>query len=219
MKTPDTANRPTDLNEGELPSRAVVPAPFSSGEDTALAPVSGISALSAEEKKRILRERAIKLARPPEQDDRSQQFLEVIEILLAHERYAVEVAYVREVYPLKDLTTVPCTPSFVLGIINVRGQIVSVTDVKQFFGLPKKEVTDQSKVLILQNHKMELGILADAVIGERKIPLSDIQSDMPSFIGVREQYVRGVTKDRLVVMNVDKFLCDDGIVVHQEVGD
>jgi purine-binding chemotaxis protein CheW len=218
MKSPDSTRQPTDVNSGETPADAMVPTAYA-GEETAPVPVSGIRALSSEQKKRVLKERALKLAHPPEVEDRSQQFLEVIEFLLAHERYAVEVAYVREVYPLKDLTSVPCAPSFVLGIINIRGQIVSVTDIKQFFDLPRNEITDQAKVLILENHKMELGILADAVVGERKIPVADIQSDMPSFIGTREQYVRGVTKDRLVVMNVDKFLCDDAIIVHQEVGE
>jgi purine-binding chemotaxis protein CheW len=219
MKSPDTANQPADVNSVEKPVDALVPTAPYSGEETAPVPVSGIRALSGEEKKKILKERALKLAHPPEAEDRTQQFFEVIEFLLAHERYAVEVAFVREVYPLKDLTPVPCAPPFVLGIINIRGQIVSVTDIKQFFDLPRKEITDQAKVLILQNQKMELGILADAVVGERKIPVADIQSDMPSFIGAREQYVRGVTKDRLVVMNVDKFLCDDALVVHQEVGE
>ncbi len=219
MKSPDPANQPMDVNSGETPADAMVPTDFYSGEETAPVPLSVTHIVSPEERKKILKERALKLAHAPEADDRSQQFLEVIEFLLAHERYAVEVAYVREVYPLKDLTSVPCAPSFVLGIINIRGQIVSVTDIKQFFDLPKKEITDQAKVLILENQKMELGILADAVVGERKIPVADIQSDMPSFIGAREQYVRGVTKDRLVVMNVDKFLSDDAIIVHQEVGE
>lgn len=219
MKSPDPSNQPAEDSREAVPVDAMVATVANSGEETAPVPVSGTGAVSGEQKRRILKERALKLAHPPEADDRSQQSLEVIEFLLAHERYAVEVAYVREVYPLKDLTSVPCAPPFVLGIINIRGQIVSVTDIKQFFDLPRKEITDQAKVLILKNHKMELGILADAVVGERKILVEDIQSDMPSLIGTREQYVRGVTKDRLVVMNVDKFLCDDAIVVHQEVGE
>jgi purine-binding chemotaxis protein CheW len=219
MTSSDTAQGPAAVIDGKRPADAVVPATGHAAQETAPAPVSVIRSASQEEKKRILRERAIKLAHPPEEDDKSQQFLEVIEFWLAHERYAVEVEFVREVYPLKDLTPVPCTPPFVLGIINIRGQIVSVTDIKQFFDLPKKAISDQSRVLILKNHKMELGILADMVVGERKLPLADIQTDMPSFVGQREHYVRGVTQDRLVVMNADKFLSDDAIVVHQEVGE
>lgn len=175
--------------------------------------------LQSDEKQRILRERARKLARKPEAEEGLEAFLEVIEFVLADERYAIEVEFVREVCLLKDLTPVPCTPSFILGIINVRGQVISVMDVREFFDLPKREVTDSCRVLILKNRVMELGILADSVAGERKIPLDGIQSDMPALAGIREHYIKGVAGDRLVVINAERLLSDDKIVVHQEVGD
>jgi purine-binding chemotaxis protein CheW len=219
MASHKLADAPNDTPGGGKRAKDIVPVESSSDRLDAPVTAHGNRTLSAEEKKRILRERAQKLAKPPEEDSQTQECLEVIEFVLAHERYAMDVRYVKEVYPLKDLTPVPCTPSFVLGIINVRGQVVSVTDIKHFFNLPAKEPTDQAKVLILKNHKMEMGILADAVIGERKIPLVDIQSDLPTLRGLREHYVRGVTQDRLVVMDVEKVLLDDAIIVHQEVGD
>lgn len=172
-----------------------------------------------EEKKRILRERAEKLARKPDTEEDHEALLEVIEFALADERYAIEVEFVREVCLLRDLTPVPCTPSFILGIINVRGQVVSVTDVREFFDLPKKEITDACRVLILKNRVMELGILADSVVGELKIPLGSIQSELPTLSGIREHYIKGVTSDRLVIVNADRLLSDNSIVVHQEVGD
>lgn len=169
--------------------------------------------------KRILRERAGKLARKPDTEDDREAFLEVIEFALGDERYAIEVEFVREVCLLKDLTPVPCTPSFILGIINVRGQVISVTDVKEFFDLPRRDATDSSRVLILKNRVMELGILADSVAGERKIPLNSIQSNMPALTGIREHYIKGIAGDRLVVINGERLLSDDNIVVHQEVRD
>jgi purine-binding chemotaxis protein CheW len=175
--------------------------------------------MSLEEKKVILRERARKLAHKPESGDQDGECLVVVEFMLAHERYAIEMDYIREVYPLRDLTPVPCTPSFVLGIINVRGQVISVADVKEFFDLPKKDLTDDHRVLIVGNDNMDMGILADRVVGERRIPLHEIQAELPTLKSVREGYIRGVTKDRLVVMNINKLLNDENIVVHQEVGD
>lgn len=173
----------------------------------------------ADEKKRILRERALKLARKPEAEEAKGALLEVIEFGLADERYAIEVEFVREVCVLKDLTPVPCTPAFILGIINVRGQVISVTDVRDFFDLPKKEMTESTRVLILTNRTMELGILAESVVGQRKIPIEGIQSNMPALTGIREHYIKGVTSDRLVIISGDNLLSDDNIVVHQEVGD
>jgi purine-binding chemotaxis protein CheW len=217
MGSPENLGSSSEIHAGQTRKGETVVSDDRSSDLPGPAGPSGNSGLSPEEKKRILRERARKLAKPPEEEDRGQEVVEVIEFNLAHERYAMDVQYVREVYPLKDLTPVPCVPSFVLGIMSVRGQIISITDIRQFFDLPAKEITDQSKVLILRNDKMEMGILADSVVGERKIPVAEIQTDMPMLRGLREHYVRGVTQDRLVVIDVDKFLSDDAMVVHQEV--
>ncbi|MDP3706806.1 MAG: chemotaxis protein CheW, partial [Polaromonas sp.] len=69
---------------------------------------------------RILHDRALALAVEPDKTQTLDQSIEVVEFLLAHERYAVESSYVREVYPLENLTPLPCTPAFVLGIVNLR---------------------------------------------------------------------------------------------------
>ncbi|MBI5249378.1 MAG: purine-binding chemotaxis protein CheW [Desulfomonile tiedjei] len=175
-------------------------------------------ARSREEKQKIFRERALKLALRPDTDDQEEDSLELIEFMLAHEHYAIEMAYVREVYPFKDITLVPCTPPFVLGIISVRGQVISVVDIKGFFDLPKKEITEGFRVIIVKNEDMEFGILADAVIGEIRLPAAKIQLDVPSLKGIRAQYVKGVTQERLIIMDVDKVLSDESIIVHEEVG-
>lgn len=175
--------------------------------------------LDPEMRKKIFKERARRLAEKRDEQDRDATCLQVIEFTLGHERYAAEVAYVGEVYPLKDLTPVPCAPSFVLGIMNVRGQVMSVLDVREFFDVPRKDITDLSRVLILKNHETEFGILADTVVGEKKITLDGVHADTSGITDGREDYIRGVTTDRLIVMNMERLLSDDKIVVHEEIGD
>ena len=170
-----------------------------------------------EEKRKILKARAKALARREEQETPVQERIEVVEFLLAYERYALESSYVREVYPLKELTPVPCTPPFVLGIINVRGQILSVIDLKKFFDLPEKGLTDLNKVIIVKGDSMQLGILADVILGVRSISLLDVQAPLPTLTGIREEYLRGVTSERLVVLDVGSILSDKNIVIHEEV--
>jgi len=170
-----------------------------------------------QEKKRILRDRAESLAKQPESEEGLEKYLEVVEFLLAHERYAIETAYIREVYPLRELASLPNTPPFVLGIINVRGQILSVIDIKKFFELPEKGITDLNKVIIIHTDEMELGILADAIIGVRSVPLKQLQPSLPTLTGVRGRYLKGVTKERLVVLDANKIMSDKKIVVHEEV--
>src|SRR5688572_7065199 len=110
----------------------------------------------------ILRARARALARPPAHTQGAEAWLHVLEFRLAQERYAIETRYVREVYPLKDLTPLPCTPPFVLGIVNVRGRILPVVDLKKFFDLPEQGLSDLHRVILLEGNGLELGLLADA---------------------------------------------------------
>ena len=165
----------------------------------------------------ILRARAKALAREAETRQTALAALEVIEFGLAHERYAFEAAYVREVHPLQDLTPLPGTPPFVAGIVNVRGRILPVIDIRKFFDLPEAGVTGAHNILLVHTAEMELGILADTVAGVRSIALDTIQSSLPTLTGVRQEYLKGVTAERLVILDVARILQDRRIIVHEEV--
>ena len=169
------------------------------------------------EKKKILKARAKTLAQEPEREEKAEAYLEVVEFVLAYERYAIETVYVREIYPLKEFTPLPCTPSFVFGIINVRGQIISVIDIKKFFDLPDMGLGELNKVIILHMGDMEFGILADKIIGYRSIPLIEIQPSLPTLTDIRVEYLKGVTEERVVILDVTKIMSDKKIIVHEEV--
>ncbi len=171
---------------------------------------------NADETKRILKARAQALAREPAKAQAADA-LELVEFVLAHEKYGVETSFVREIHPLTDLTPLPCTPAFVLGIVNLRGEIVSVIDIKKFFDLPEKGLTDLNKVIVLQSETMRFGILADAVLGVRRIPAAEIQPSLPTLTGIREEYLKGVTPERMVVLDAGKLLADEKIVVQEQV--
>jgi purine-binding chemotaxis protein CheW len=142
--------------------------------------------------------------------------LEVVEFLLASEHYGIELTHIREIHALSELTPLPGTPAFVMGLANVRGQILSVIDIKKFFGLPEKGLTDLNKVIVVRTQQMELGILADAVLGVRAIGLNELQTSLPTLTGIRAEYLRGITKDPLVVLDVEKILSNEKIVVNDE---
>ena len=168
--------------------------------------------LTAEEERRILQTRAHALAEVPVgAADRAT--LEAVEFELAGESYAIALAQVREVGPLHDLTPVPGTPAFVLGIINLRGEIRTVIDLKKFFDLPDTGLTQLNQILILEHEDLQLGILADTVRGVRHIPLADLQSALPTLTDIRADYLRGVTGDRLVVLDAAKILSDPRLLV------
>jgi purine-binding chemotaxis protein CheW len=121
------------------------------------------------------------------------------------------------VYPLRDLTPLPGTPSFVLGIVNVRGRILPVLDLKKFFDLPEQGLTDLHRIILVEGSDVELGLLADAIVGVRPISADSLQASLPTLTGIRLEYLKGVTAERLVVLDVGRILTDPKIVVHEEV--
>jgi purine-binding chemotaxis protein CheW len=171
----------------------------------------------AENKKEMLRARARALAQEPRAEELDKDRIEVVEFFLAHEQYGIESAYVREVYPLREFTRVPCTPPFVLGIMNVRGKVLSILDLTKFFDLPEEGLTDLNKVIILHNDRMEFGILADVILGVRKISLNELQTSLPTLTGIREKYLKGVTTERVVILDGEKLLMDKKIIVRETV--
>jgi purine-binding chemotaxis protein CheW len=166
----------------------------------------------------VLRARAALLARPPKDTDTSEASLELLEFRLAHERYAIETRFVVEVHPLRNLTPLPSTPPFVLGIANVRGRIVPVFDVKKFFALPEMGLTDLHRIILVRGRDLELGILADLSVGVTTLPLHRLHPPMPTLTGIGAEYLKGVTAERLIVLDMDRILADPRILVNEEVG-
>ncbi len=164
-----------------------------------------------------LKMRALALAKEQQQKKEDLESIEIIEFTLSSETYAVESAFVREVYPLKDFTPLPGVPSFIPGIINVRGQILPIVELNKFFNLPGKGLGELNKVIILHKDDMELGILADAVHGTQTIPLKDILPTPPTVTGIGEKYLRGVTKAHIVILDAENILNDKKIIVNEEV--
>jgi purine-binding chemotaxis protein CheW len=103
------------------------------------------------------------------------------------------------------------------GIVNVRGRIVPVIDIKKFFDLPDKGLTDLHRIVLVRGGDLELGLLVDVIVGMRTVPVDGLQASLPTLTGIRADYLRGVTGDRLVVLDLYRILSDPKIVVDEEV--
>jgi purine-binding chemotaxis protein CheW len=165
------------------------------------------------DKKAVLKARARELAKEQEKDIDEKKFLEIIRFRMASETYGVESAFVRDVYPLRDFTPLPGAPPFVLGIVNVRGQILSIVDLKKFFNLPERGLGDLNKVIILRDDRMEFGILADAILGVGPVPLDEIRALPITVSEIGAEYLRGVTSDGVIILNAVRILGDERIIV------
>jgi len=159
-----------------------------------------------EEKKKILHERALKLSGNTEKEPAASDFLEVIEFILAHEKYGIESTLVREVFPLKTITRIPGLPSFILGLANLRGEVIPVIDLKRLFSLPEAGLTDLDKLIVLQAEDIEIGILADVIAGVKSIRRDDIQPPLLTIPGIHTNWMKGITSDHMVIIDAMKFL-------------
>lgn len=169
--------------------------------------------LAPEQERELLERRARELARQPQNPESTGGHFEIVEFTMAHERYGLESMYVKEVYPLRDLTSIPGTPEFVLGIVNLRGRVISLVDLKRFFSLPEKGLSDTNHVVVLSSPEMEFGILADSMLGVRGVSPAELDRDLPTFTGLCGDYLLGVAPDGTVVLDARRILSDGNIVV------
>lgn len=174
-------------------------------------------AASPRDAARILRERARALAQVDAPAPPAGSLLDLLEFELGRERYAIETRYVREVCALRNLAPLPCVPRFVLGIVGVRGRILPVIDIRIRFDLPGQGLTDLNRVVVAADGEVELGLLVDAIRGVRQIPAETLQGPLPTLGGVRAEYLKGVTAEHLVVLDLRRMLADPAMVVHEEV--
>jgi purine-binding chemotaxis protein CheW len=184
--------------------------------DEAAAALAQGATPSEEKRRSILKERARALALETGPAAAVKDFIDVIEFRLASEAYAIEYSFVREVHPLRDFTPLPGTPPFVLGIVNLRGKIISVVDLRVFFNLPARGLGDLNKVIVVRDDGMEFGILADEVTGVRTIPRIGIQPPIPTLTGIGVEYLMGITVEGLIVLDATRILGDERIIVEQE---
>ncbi|MFO7890297.1 MAG: chemotaxis protein CheW [bacterium] len=176
-----------------------------------------IDALVNKSDDEILKHRAKLLAEEQKKKEADESTVEIIEFLLSYERYGIESSYIKEVYSMKDFTTIPCTPDFVKGITNLRGEIISIVDIKKFFNLPEKGLTDLNRVLIVKKNNMKMGILADRILGVKIVSNNNIKKDFISMNDKRSKYLEGITPDHLIILNIEKILTDPNFIVDEEV--
>lgn len=185
--------------------------------ETARTTIERIWTPTTEETQRILQARALALAQESTLGKTVDEDIEVMEFTLAYEQYAIETRYVRQVAALENLTPLPCTPAFVLGIVNLRGAILPVIDLRKLFELQERGLTDLHRIIVLQSGKILFGILADTVTRVHRILLAHLQPSLPTLTGVRRTYLAGITPERLIVLDAEKLLADKGIVVEEQV--
>lgn len=139
--------------------------------------------------------------------------IDFVEFILSDEAYGFELHHIQEIYPLKNQTVLPGLPPFIRGIINVRGTIFSVVDLKTFFDLPASDHRQQQYVIILASERMGFGVLADEIIGVEKTTPDRIQPACATLTGVHDHYIKGIVDSRLALLDGRRLLEDESLVI------
>jgi len=131
---------------------------------------------------------------------------------LADENYGIAVMQVQEVLRMTEITPVPGAPEYVLGIINLRGNVVTVIDTRQRFGLPPQEVDDASRIIIIESGEQVVGLLVDSVAEVVYLKGSEIESSPNVGSDESSKYIQGVHSDQgelLILVDVNKLLTQE----------
>ncbi len=132
---------------------------------------------------------------------------------LGTEEFGTEVLKVREIMGLQDITTVPQTPHYVKGVINLRGKVIPVVDLRLKFGLPSEEYTARTCIIVVRTRQVEeelmIGIIVDGVAEVLNLASADIE-DTPDFgPGVVTPYLKGMAKIKgkvKILLDIDQVL-------------
>lgn len=167
-------------------------------------------AISPQEREKRLQARTREWAQV-EAQEHQDAWMEVLCFNISSEVYAVEVRHVSAVLPLPQFTPLPNTPAYVLGIVSVRGHIVSVLDLRVFFELPIAGLSDKNFLVVLHGAEMEFGLLVDRVLGISRIRRSGLQRELANLSGVRASYLLGVTPEQWTVLDGARLLGDPSL--------
>jgi len=140
--------------------------------------------------------------------DKIDEVDQIITFRIEDEEYGLEILKVKEVIRIKEITRLPKAPSFVKGVINLRGDVIPIIDLRDKFGLSQREYSEMTRVIVAEVDNKSIGMVVDSV--SHVIRISSDQIDpSPLISGLASEYVRGVVKlgERLIVLlNIDKIL-------------
>ncbi len=134
---------------------------------------------------------------------------QLVSFELANELYGIEITKVREIILISDITRIPQTPRYVLGLINLRSAVIPVIDLRVLFGLTEGERTGDSRIMVLQSRDKTIGIMVDAVREVLRVTRENIAPPPATVAGLGKEYLTGLVKlesQLLILLDIDRIL-------------
>ncbi|QGY41253.1 chemotaxis protein CheW [Pseudodesulfovibrio cashew] len=144
-----------------------------------------------------------------EEVERDQEVIQLVTFSIGEEEFGVNILQVQEIIRTMEITNVPRAPEFVEGVINLRGKVIPIVDMRSRFGLESKEHDKYTRIIVIEIEMIVVGFVVDSVSEVLRIPANSVQPPPPVVAGMDSDYIDGVGKleDRLLILlDLDKLL-------------
>ena len=148
----------------------------------------------------------------PSQKKQDDELLQLVTFSIGEEEFGVNILKVQEIIRTMEITKVPRAPEFVEGVINLRGKVIPIIDLRRRFGLAPQAHDKTPRLIVIERNYIIVGVGVDAVSEVLRIPASTVEPPPPVVAGVDSDYISGVGKlqDRLLIMlDLDKLLSSE----------
>lgn len=135
------------------------------------------------------------------------ELLQLVTFAISEEEFGIEILRVQEIIRIMPITKVPNSPPAVEGVINLRGRVIPVIDLRKRFGLPARDYDNQTRIIVIEIHGMIIGFVVDGVSEVLRIKADTVEAPPAVVAGVESEYIKGVGKldDRLLILlDLDK---------------
>ena len=142
-------------------------------------------------------------------DQESTELLQLVGFQLGNEEYGIDILKVQEINRVTEITKIPQSPDFVEGVINLRGNIIPIIDLRKRFHMPEREHVRQTRIVVGEIDDRTVGFIVDAVSEVIRLPANTVDPPPPIVSGEKAQSIKGVGKleDRLLMLlDIDKIL-------------
>jgi purine-binding chemotaxis protein CheW len=137
-----------------------------------------------------------------EREEPKEKTLQLVIFRLVREWYGVEITKVKEVIKVGKISYLPSSPEYIAGIVSLRGNILSVTDLKRILNLPHEDLTEKARIIAIESGIVETGFLVDEVVESIEVPVSKIEVPLLTIPAEGAKYIEGQCKvnDKLIAL-------------------
>ncbi len=143
---------------------------------------------------------------------KDDELLQLVTFSIGEEEFGVDILKVQEIIRTMEITKVPRAQDFVEGVINLRGKVIPIIDLRRRFGLVSKEHDKHTRIIVIEINNMIVGFVVDSVSEVLRIPAGTVEPPPPVVAGMESEYISGVGKlqDRLLILlDLDKLLSSE----------